>query len=140
MTLLLLLLLLLLLWLWLLLLLWLSILPLPYRGPFRSGGDGGQTPPGRRARMRDVFGRDRMFLPKIPAGSAHPKGAKAGCAFFWLRFFAQAKKSDSRPRGRESPCHCTGRKDRTPHSLLLAKHATAHTPWFELSRSTGNPN
>ncbi|MCF8792438.1 hypothetical protein DZE36_10675 [Xanthomonas campestris pv. campestris] len=65
------------LWLWLLLLLLLllSILPLPYRGPFRSGGDGGQTPPGRRARMRDVFGRDRMSLPKIPAGSAHPKGA-----------------------------------------------------------------
>ncbi|MFS8463586.1 hypothetical protein EIP99_21425 [Xanthomonas campestris pv. raphani] len=50
-------------------------LPLPYRGPSRSGGDGGQTPPGRRARMRDVFGRDRMSLPKIPAGSAHPKGA-----------------------------------------------------------------
>lgn len=65
----------LLLWLLLLLLLLLSILPLPYRGPFRSGGDGGQTPPGRRARMRDVFGRDRMSLPKIPAGSAHPKGA-----------------------------------------------------------------
>ncbi|MFS8408045.1 hypothetical protein EIQ30_23065 [Xanthomonas campestris] len=63
------------LWLWLLLLLLLSILPLPYRGPFRSGGDGGQTQPGRRARMRDVFGRDRMSLPKIPAGSAHPKGA-----------------------------------------------------------------
>ncbi|MFS8429446.1 hypothetical protein EIQ28_14935 [Xanthomonas campestris pv. plantaginis] len=67
------LLLLLLLWLWLWLLL--SILPLPYRGPFRSGGDGGQTPPGRRARMRGIFGRDRMSLPKIPAGSAHPKGA-----------------------------------------------------------------
>ena len=36
---------------------------------------------------------------------AQPDGSRPGCAFFWLLFFAQAKKSDSRLRSRsESLC------------------------------------
>ncbi|WP_206540082.1 hypothetical protein, partial [Xanthomonas perforans] len=31
--------------------------------------------------------------------AAGAEGARTGCAFFWLLFFAQAKKSDSRPQG-----------------------------------------
>ncbi|MEQ4575888.1 MAG: hypothetical protein ABN502_13270, partial [Gammaproteobacteria bacterium] len=45
-----------------------------------------------------VFGRDRMSRPKIPLTPrtrSKAAGAKAGCAFFGLPFFAQAKKSDS---------------------------------------------
>jgi hypothetical protein len=39
----------------------------------------------------------RRFLPRQdvasenPVGGANPKSAQAGCAFFWLLFFAQAK-------------------------------------------------
>ncbi|MBV6689558.1 hypothetical protein KV692_17215 [Xanthomonas euvesicatoria pv. physalidis] len=41
---------------------------------------------------------------KFPNGlrtrsAAGAEGARTGCAFFWLLFFAQAKKSDSRPQG-----------------------------------------
>ena len=40
-----------------------------------------------------------MCLPKIPILLADPRAARAcrpGVCFFWLLFFAQAKKSDSR--------------------------------------------
>ncbi len=54
--------------------------------------------------MRDVFVRD-MDVPYknlcrtcAPVARSAP-GARTGCAFFWLLFFAQAKKSDSRPKG-----------------------------------------
>jgi hypothetical protein len=45
-----------------------------------------------------VVRRDRMSRRKIPPAPrtrSKAAGAKAGCAFFWLLFFAQAKKSDS---------------------------------------------
>jgi len=56
----------------------------------------------RRAKGMDarVFLQYRMYCRKIPPTKRTPKcearrGAKAGCAFFWLLFFAQAKKSNS---------------------------------------------
>ncbi|MBO9739397.1 hypothetical protein J7432_10320, partial [Xanthomonas axonopodis pv. begoniae] len=40
----------------------------------------------------------QKFLPDLRTRSAAgAQGARTGCAFFWLLFFAQAKKSDSRP-------------------------------------------
>jgi len=47
-----------------------------------------------------VFRQDKDVLSKNPVGGANPDrkagGARRpGCAFFWLLFFAQAKKSDS---------------------------------------------
>jgi hypothetical protein len=38
-----------------------------------------------------VFCRGTDAASENPVGVANPKGAKAGCAFFWLLFFAQAK-------------------------------------------------
>ena len=64
-------------------------------------------PAGRRAWMRDVFVRDmdvpyKNFCRPCAPVARSASGARTGCAFFWLLFFAQAKKSDSRPTGRES--------------------------------------
>ncbi len=42
-------------------------------GPLRSGRAGGEEPEGRRAWMRGVRGRDRMSLPRIPAGHEDPE-------------------------------------------------------------------
>ncbi|NYF21866.1 hypothetical protein HDC36_003342 [Xanthomonas sp. JAI131] len=60
--------------------------------------------------MCAVRGRGRMPLPRIPSysrtRSAQRGGREVGCAFFWLLFFAQAKKSNS-PQG-ESSCSCSG--------------------------------
>ncbi|QCZ77435.1 hypothetical protein XapA_12165 [Xanthomonas citri pv. punicae] len=75
------------------------------QGPHTAAaGHSGQTPQGRRAWMRDVFQRD-MDVPlknsrmACGPGARSAEGARTGCAFFWLLFFAQAKKSDSRPQG-----------------------------------------
>ncbi|KAB7774972.1 hypothetical protein CEK66_18140 [Xanthomonas sp. LMG 12460] len=54
-------------------LLWL--LPLPYRVPFRSGGQRGEKPEGRRTWMYAVRGRGRMPLPRIPGMDADPERA-----------------------------------------------------------------
>ncbi len=90
-------------------------LPLPlltqfaFRAPIPQRQGRQIQPAGRRAGMRDVFVRDRdvpyknFCRPCAPVARSAP-GARTGCAFFWLLFFAQAKKSDSRPKGRESPC------------------------------------
>ena len=73
------------------------------RAPVRAWQAGRVKPAGRRTRMCAVFGRGRRPLPKIPGPIADPvraarRARREGCAFFWLLFFAQAKKSDSRGR------------------------------------------
>jgi len=63
--------------------------------------DGREYPKGD-AQERVVF-RRYMDVPSKNApgsgGPAHRAGMRPGCAFFWLLFFAQAKKSDSRTAG-----------------------------------------
>jgi len=84
----------------LLLLLFLTLLLFfAFRVPFRSGGASGKNPQG-----------EGQGCPSFSTGQGCPveksrwwseprpqrgRGAKAGCAFFWLLFFAQAKKSNS---------------------------------------------
>ncbi|MXV12284.1 hypothetical protein DYQ93_14745 [Xanthomonas sp. LMG 8992] len=58
-------------WLRLWLLPWLLI----YRVPFRSGGQHGEKPEGRRTWMCAVRGRGRMPLPRIPVMDADPERA-----------------------------------------------------------------
>ncbi|GHH59630.1 hypothetical protein GCM10009090_33980 [[Pseudomonas] boreopolis] len=67
-------------------------------GPSVAAETVGKTPKGRRTWMCVVFGRGRMPRPKIPPAPrtrSKAAGAKAGCAFFGLPFFAQAKKGNS---------------------------------------------
>ena len=98
----------------------LLLLPLsPLLGPFRSGGDGGQT---RRAPHRTcgVLGRHRRCRPKIPAGDTDPSRAAAGarrpgCAFFGY-FLCTSKEVllNSRMAGQVTPrgerAFCDGRQ------------------------------
>ncbi|QEO28065.1 hypothetical protein F0H32_19515 [Xanthomonas translucens pv. undulosa] len=85
-----------------LLLLWLLLLPLllTYWVPFRSGGHGGEKPRRGGAHGCAPFaaGAGCPFR-ESPAWtrtrSAQRGGREAGRAFFWLLFFARAKKSDS---------------------------------------------
>ncbi|QGY76420.1 hypothetical protein FZ025_06935 [Xanthomonas hyacinthi] len=83
----------------LLLLLLFLLLILIYRVPYVAANRAGKTPKGRRTGMCAVRGRGRMPLPRIPSysrtRSAKRGGREVGCAFFWLLFFAQAKKSNS---------------------------------------------
>ncbi|KAB7767144.1 hypothetical protein CEK69_15090 [Xanthomonas sp. LMG 12462] len=61
----------------LLLLLLLLFLLLTYRVPFRSGGQRGGKPEGRRTWMYAVRGRGRMPLPRIPGLDADPERVSA---------------------------------------------------------------
>ena len=67
-------------------------------------------------------------MPRLPrsAGnrSAQPSGSRPGCAFFWLLFFAQAKKSD--PRKARKPWTC--RRNRLP-SITTAAAAHSSPLW-----------
>ncbi|MFS8462491.1 hypothetical protein EIQ00_09985 [Xanthomonas campestris pv. raphani] len=75
-----------------------------FRGPIPQRQGRQIQPAGRRAWMRDVFVRDmdvpyKNFCRTCAPVARSASGARTGCAFFWLLFFAQAKKSDSRPKG-----------------------------------------
>ncbi|TYD33362.1 hypothetical protein CEK63_15305 [Xanthomonas sontii] len=75
------------------------------RVPFRSGGQRGETPEGRRTGMCAVRGRGRMPLPRIPGMDADPEHAarrarRQGALdqpsavvkrFFWLPFLCASK-------------------------------------------------
>ncbi|MFS8490998.1 hypothetical protein EIP98_18260 [Xanthomonas campestris pv. raphani] len=82
----------------------LLLLPRPHTA---AAGAPGQTPSGRHEWMRDVFQRDRDVPLKnsrmaCGPGARSAEGARTGCAFFWLLFFAQAKNSNSPQRGESS--------------------------------------
>ncbi|MFT3762792.1 MAG: hypothetical protein QM761_09340 [Pseudoxanthomonas sp.] len=84
-----------------------SLLPLPLiltwlltSSPFRSGGAGGNNPQGGAQGCAPFFAaagcRVEKSRRRSEPSARSAEGAKAGCAFFWLLFFAQAKKSNPR--------------------------------------------
>ncbi|MXV07992.1 hypothetical protein DYQ95_12780 [Xanthomonas sp. LMG 9002] len=80
-------------------LLLLLLLLLIYRGPLGAAAPAGKNPKGgAHGRAPFAAGAGCPFR-ESPSGlrtrSAQRGGRAAGCAFFWLLFFAQAKKSNS---------------------------------------------
>ncbi|MCW1981464.1 hypothetical protein FHY25_001380 [Xanthomonas arboricola] len=105
-------------------------------------------PAGRRAWMRDVFVRDmdvpyKNFCRTCAPVARSASGARTGCAFFWLLFFAQAKKSDSRPKGVKAllPASSCIKENTQPRGTRTKKHknCTHLATKQPVNRSTGQP-